>query len=361
MLTEFQFKTIGRWNRLLLMVIGAFSLAAILGQKVWPAPLVVGIYGLVVLGALFANEFVLRTLRRLRDFSNDWDTSLSFILPTGFFLFSLLSFVLSQSIIVYACLAFVVTQAQLLGRTRFAQFSAFTFALGLVSLVQFHWFAPYTGSTLMLALGFLSILFCYYALNNLIGDVVSIHLSELDKLQSMAATDVLTGLTNRRQFNARLSQEISRARRHETPLTLVLFDLDNFKKINDVYGHPVGDRILKEISQLIQKNIRESDLSARYGGEEFALILPETREAEAYDLLERIRMIVAQTVFCLPENPLTITISIGLAQLELRKQTAFELVELADKALYEAKRLGKNQVVRGSNLLPTVLLTKQAV
>ena len=178
-----------------------------------------------------------------------------------------------------------------------------------------------------------------------VGFLVRQQQSEVEELQSLASIDALTGLMNRRQFNNRLSGEIARAHRHRSTLSLVLFDIDNFKRLNDFYGHPTGDRILKELGQLIAANVRESDIAARYGGEEFALILPETRQIEAYDLLERLRRVVEKTVFCLPDNPLTLTVSIGVTQLDLERHTMYDFVQEADQALYDAKRNGKNRVV----------------
>jgi diguanylate cyclase (GGDEF)-like protein len=171
------------------------------------------------------------------------------------------------------------------------------------------------------------------------------HAQQVDYLQSIATTDALTGLVNRRQFDTRIASEMARAKRHKKELSLALFDIDNFKRINDYYGHPVGDRILHELGQMIAQNVRESDIAARYGGEEFALILPETRRLEAYELLERLRRLVEQHVFCLPDTPLSISVSIGLTQFEIYKHTSMEFIDEADKALYEAKHLGKNRVV----------------
>lgn len=173
---------------------------------------------------------------------------------------------------------------------------------------------------------------------------------QVGRLQSLAAIDSLTGLMNRRQFNHQLNTEISRARRHHHALTLVLFDIDDFKKINDFYGHPTGDRILKELGQLIVANVRESDIPARYGGEEFALILPETRLSEAVDFLERLRHLVEQTVFCLPDLPITLSISVGIAPFEAERHTVFDFVGEADAALYEAKNQGKNRVISSTSL-----------
>jgi diguanylate cyclase (GGDEF)-like protein len=183
------------------------------------------------------------------------------------------------------------------------------------------------------------------------GDIVATWVrtttTRVSKLQSLAATDGLTGLINRRQFNHRLDAEIARTKRYSSPLSLALFDIDDFKKINDFYGHPTGDRILKELGLLITGNVREADIPARYGGEEFALILPETGQIDAYDLLERLRALIESTVFCLPDNPMTVTISVGVAPLDPEHPQAYALVEKADAALYEAKKQGKNQVVYG--------------
>jgi diguanylate cyclase (GGDEF)-like protein len=183
------------------------------------------------------------------------------------------------------------------------------------------------------------------------------HHHQVESLQSLASTDALTKLVNRGQFNHRIQAEISRAKRHHSPLSLALFDIDNFKHLNDFYGHPVGDRILKELGALIAENVRESDIAARYGGEEFALVLPETAEKEATDLLERLRQMIAETVFCLPDNPITLTVSIGVAELAYRQRqaNALELIERADQALYQAKAQGKNKVYVSSQILaPTI-------
>jgi diguanylate cyclase (GGDEF)-like protein len=166
-----------------------------------------------------------------------------------------------------------------------------------------------------------------------------------DELTSIASTDTLTGLMNRRYFNLRLSSEISRARRYALPLSLVIVDIDNFKRINDTYGHSFGDRVLRELSQLLLANIRESDLLARFGGEELALILPNTKRLAAFDLLERLRQQVASRVFYAADDKVSITLSIGLTQFDSQRHSAVELIKEADMALYEAKNNGKNQVV----------------
>jgi diguanylate cyclase (GGDEF)-like protein len=168
---------------------------------------------------------------------------------------------------------------------------------------------------------------------------------QVTHLSTLATTDPLTGLMNRRSLNVRLSAEVARAKRYNMPLSVALFDLDDFKQVNDHYGHPVGDILLHELSQLLLLSVRESDMLVRYGGEEFALILPETKQLAAYDLMERLRAKVAQHPFCKVAGPLSVTLSIGLTQFDPHRNNALQLVEEADQALYLAKGAGKNQVV----------------
>lgn len=174
------------------------------------------------------------------------------------------------------------------------------------------------------------------------------HNHKINILQSQALTDPLTQLANRRQFNQLLEIEFARSKRYGSPLVLALFDIDDFKKINDSYGHPVGDRVLKALGKLVFANTRESDIPARYGGEEFAIILPETKENDAVDLLERLRALVARSVFCQPDISVALTISIGLCAIKPEHQNSFELIKHADTLLYDAKRRGKNQVLAPS-------------
>ena len=176
----------------------------------------------------------------------------------------------------------------------------------------------------------------------------------------MASTDLLTGIESRRQFQSRLKGEISRAHRHQGELSLAMVDIDNFKQINDHYGHPVGDTILSELGAILRRNLRESDVAARYGGEEFALILPETRLFEAVDVLERMRELIAHHAFYysdsnpLNSTPLFATVSIGVAQLSSDITTATAFIEKADTALYKAKHNGKNQVAYGVVMPPRI-------
>ena len=169
--------------------------------------------------------------------------------------------------------------------------------------------------------------------------------SALEELQTLSTTDELTGIFNRRHINDTLGKAIQNAERYNAPLTLTLFDIDDFKKINDQYGHIIGDKILNEMVEKIQKNIRSTDSCRRWGGEEFLIILPhETRES-AIQFCEKIRTTVEEMRFSEPS--IQITCSFGIAQLQ-KSMAAEELIDQADQALYIAKTSGKNQIKTAS-------------
>ncbi len=161
------------------------------------------------------------------------------------------------------------------------------------------------------------------------------------QLQDLAGTDSLTDLANRRAFDERLTLEFAQAKRKKRALSVLMLDLDWFKRRNDLYGHQRGDTTLQQFATLLEKSTREGDLAARYGGEEFVLLLPETEEEQAMLLAERILQAVrAATWECEP-----LTVSIGSASLDGATVSQQRLVNLADEALYEAKRRGKDRVV----------------
>jgi diguanylate cyclase (GGDEF)-like protein len=165
------------------------------------------------------------------------------------------------------------------------------------------------------------------------------------RLELLSITDGLTRLYNHRHFQDELARKFDEARRYERPLSLVIIDLDYFKKVNDTYGHAIGDEVLKAVSHLFQETIRGTDLAARYGGEEFALMLPETEQPDALSLAEKIRSIVEDTPIETPAGTIRVTVSIGVGTVpQSRIRTAKDLVVAADKALYRAKRNGRNQV-----------------
>ncbi len=160
------------------------------------------------------------------------------------------------------------------------------------------------------------------------------------QLKRQALKDFLTGLFNRRYFDEILRWEIEFSKRYKHPLSIILFDIDDFKCINDKYGHQFGDQVLKVIAELTKKHIRSSDVPARYGGEEFIILLPETDLKGAVKVAEKLRHIIETS----PIDGVKITASFGVTEL-LDGDTLDSLIERADKALYQAKRQGKNKVV----------------
>ncbi len=167
-------------------------------------------------------------------------------------------------------------------------------------------------------------------------------------LYELAMVDGLTGLFVRRYFDARIEEEIERSRRYGTPFSVIMLDVDDFKKLNDTYGHLVGDRVLRAIANVIKAQMRGVDTAARYGGEEMAVILPRTEMVGAYSLAERIREAIAELRITTDDEPpraLAVTASLGIAAYpESKAQTGEDLVRRADRALYRAKKTGKNRV-----------------
>jgi diguanylate cyclase (GGDEF)-like protein len=164
------------------------------------------------------------------------------------------------------------------------------------------------------------------------------------KLERLALTDSLTGLGNRRLFDTRLRQELSRAQRFRDPLALLLVDLDHFKKVNDTYGHPVGDEVLCAASAALVASVRSIDVVCRYGGEEFALVLPRTPLAGSLAVAQRVCHAVSQ-VRVAGQDALRISASVGVAAFPGEDvQGEQDLVRACDSALYRAKRSGRNCV-----------------
>lgn len=165
--------------------------------------------------------------------------------------------------------------------------------------------------------------------------------------RQMAVTDALTGLHNRRYFEKVLPQELERARRYGLSLSLLLIDADNFKKFNDTYGHPMGDRILATIGRSVRRILRSVDFAFRYGGEEFVVILPETAVDSACKVAERIRQrIIADSTKVLCRDVAEpVTVSTGIACYPHDAEDAASLVGVADNLLYQAKGAGKNRIL----------------
>jgi diguanylate cyclase (GGDEF)-like protein len=173
-------------------------------------------------------------------------------------------------------------------------------------------------------------------------------LAELNqRLEAMAITDDLTGLFNRRHFMERLKEEYARSKRYQMDLSCIMFDIDNFKRINDQWGHQTGDKVLRELGALLKRSHRTHDLASRYGGEEFILILCQTDHQGAMQFAEQLRKNVQDHPFTTVDGqPLPVTISVGVGSHPAPDVTQpDDLVRVADGALYQAKRTGKNRVV----------------
>jgi len=171
------------------------------------------------------------------------------------------------------------------------------------------------------------------------------HLQRFSSVKNMAIYDTLTGLYNRRYFEERLRVEAQKSFSNNIPLSLIMVDIDHFKKVNDTFGHPEGDMILREIASLLKKSVRKKDTVARYGGEEFILILPEAGIEASSMIADRIRLLVESTLFDVGKAQLNLSVSLGISSFPIhRAGSDGELIKMADQALYEAKRGGRNRV-----------------
>jgi diguanylate cyclase (GGDEF)-like protein len=171
--------------------------------------------------------------------------------------------------------------------------------------------------------------------------------SAVDELARLARTDGLTQLNNHRTFHERIAQEVRRSERSDSPLTILMIDVDHFKAYNDAHGHPAGDRVLKRVANILKNSLRNTDFVARYGGEEFAILLVDTPLSFAAKVADKVRTAVRGSVFegAKESQPSgKVTISIGMAGWPMHGKTAASLIESADGALYAAKRAGRDQV-----------------
>ncbi|ATZ73131.1 hypothetical protein CWC33_05200 [Idiomarina sp. X4] len=167
------------------------------------------------------------------------------------------------------------------------------------------------------------------------------------KLQQQAVIDPLTQIGNRRAFNKAMDREFSRYSRHKKPLSLISFDLDHFKRVNDNYGHAAGDKVLSEVTAAIKVELRKEDVFARVGGEEFAVLLPETDKEEAFQVAEKIRTLIASLSINYENQDIAISATFGLVTVSEQEQISSQehLLQIADRALYKGKTNGRNQVV----------------
>ena len=164
------------------------------------------------------------------------------------------------------------------------------------------------------------------------------------KLRSLMSRDSLTGLLNHTNIMANLDGEVARTSRNGEPLSFAMLDIDDFKKINDDYGHAVGDSVLKSLSRLLLQRLRKSDSVGRYGGEEFAVIMPETSLLNATEVMNEVRQQFSEVVHCAGDREFSVTFSCGVAELASMAGSG-ELRELADQRLYRAKREGRNRII----------------
>jgi len=166
------------------------------------------------------------------------------------------------------------------------------------------------------------------------------------QLEALSITDPLTGLANRRRLMARLEEEVSRARRYKTPLSVVMIDIDHFKSVNDTHGHAMGDVVLRNIGAMLKSSVRTTDLAARYGGEEFTLVLPHTDVPAAFQVADNLRVRFSELEHRLDGVILKKTASMGVSARDGQGEIphAEDLLKYADEALYRAKQTGRNKV-----------------
>ncbi|RUO30393.1 GGDEF domain-containing protein [Aliidiomarina soli] len=185
----------------------------------------------------------------------------------------------------------------------------------------------------------------------LIYDVTDTAMSKLalrsanQALEHLSQTDKLTGLFNRGHWEECLIQEFQRLKRYSGDASLLLFDIDHFKAVNDNYGHDVGDEVLRQMANLIRANLRETDIAGRFGGEEFAILLPNTQAEAAMQLAERLRQKVREYPMQHTQGNFQVTVSLGVADFDSDQTSHQEWLKHADNALYEAKNAGRDQAI----------------
>lgn len=173
----------------------------------------------------------------------------------------------------------------------------------------------------------------------------------VDRVKQLAYLDGLTGIFNRRFFELRISEEIERARRYGTGMAVIIADIDHFKRLNDEFGHLLGDEVLRQVSSIFHQQVRKIDVVCRYGGEEFAILLTQTNAQQAHTIAEKLRRQVEHWQF--PGVPRAITISAGVSAFPTHGKTRDEIVRAADNSLYSAKQSGRNRVCLASTALAT--------
>lgn len=175
------------------------------------------------------------------------------------------------------------------------------------------------------------------------------------RLSEVSTRDALTGLYNRWFVMEKIDSEINRALRHGSPMSLLMLDIDHFKRINDTWGHPAGDQVLQAIGKLLRDSCRVYDVPGRYGGEEFCIVLPETKPGNTTIVAERIRRRLEETALACGDGSVVVTASMGIAGMEAENEgeilSPAALIDRADRALYTAKHRGRNRVETWENAL----------
>src|SRR5581483_5546034 len=177
----------------------------------------------------------------------------------------------------------------------------------------------------------------------------------VQRVKQLAYLDGLTGIFNRRYFELRIVEEFERARRHGTGFSVLMADIDDFKKLNDDFGHLLGDEVLRQVSSLFHQQLRKIDVVCRYGGEEFAILLSQTNEQQAMAVAEKLRRMMADWNF--PGVPRAVTISAGVAVFPEHGKTRNDIMQSADSALYAAKQGGRNRVCLSNLSIATTAST----
>jgi len=175
----------------------------------------------------------------------------------------------------------------------------------------------------------------------------------IDELYELGVNDPLIGIYNKSYFIERLKEEMSYSKRYKTSLSLIMIDIDHFKKINDNYGHLIGDHVLIKVAESIKSICRTTDIFARYGGEEFSIILRNTDEKGAFVFAERVRKKIEETTIISGENKIKITISLGISsiQADVKYEEYKQFIHMADRCLYHSKKQGRNQVTKASDII----------
>jgi diguanylate cyclase (GGDEF)-like protein len=163
------------------------------------------------------------------------------------------------------------------------------------------------------------------------------------KMEAMAVVDELTGLFNRRRFYNLFQREIAYAQRYDQPLSLLMIDIDFFKTVNDQYGHPAGDRVIRKLADVMRQEVRAVDVVGRWGGEEFVILLHKTDTQQAYDTAERLREAIAQTQIDIGKKTIQATVSLGVASAPSGNLDMDEMIKQSDQAMYCAKQTGRNR------------------